>query len=131
MEEKIDNVIKFPKSSRIVPTQTSKQLEETFSNSISDIKIDHINESLYVLLPKLFHNIDMAGGSMAIAETDIKEEIKDINMIVESIRSLLYKRYELTHPFHKLTDAVFAFTEDGDININENVQVQLETLKNE
>lgn len=131
MEQPTNNIIPFPKSNRVIPPQTTKELEESFNNSISDIKIEHINESLYVLLPKLFQNIDMAGGCIPQDDNDISHEIKDINLIVESVRSLLYKRYELSHPFHKLADETFILTEDGDININGNIKVELETQKNE
>jgi hypothetical protein len=65
-----------------------------------------------IILPSLFNNIDIAGfpSSEAIGDDDVK----DINLIVESLRSLLCKYYDVKHPFQDLAENVFEKEEETD-----------------
>ena len=130
MENNNNNVIKFPKS-RIknrLNIEEQKPQSEDMNANILDMKISHINESLFLILPKLFQNIDMAGGTTEFAE-DIDDEYKNINFIVESIRSLLYKRYEMEHPFQNLAEEIFVVTDDGSINIKDKLEIEFNNQK--
>lgn len=126
MENQTNNVIKFPKQKKQIRNDIISEEEiqhnENLASNLLEMKINHINESLFLILPKLFQSIDLAGGMTEFySDTVENEEITHINLIVESIRSFLYKRYELDHPLQKLAEEVFVVTDDGSLNIKENV----------
>jgi|TARA_R110000851_G_scaffold141324_2_gene279181 hypothetical protein len=103
------NVIPFPKEN----IQKNEEFDEKIlSSNILDIKVNHINEALMIILPSIFNNIDLAGfpPSDSIEEDDVK----DINLIVESLRSLLCKYYDVSHPFQNLAEKVFEKEEFSD-----------------
>jgi len=104
-----NNVIQFPKEKIQTPTQYD---EKILSSNILDIKINHINEALMIILPSLFNNIDIAGFPPSEAIGD--DDVKDINLIVESLRSLLCKYYDVKHPFQDLAENVFEKEEETD-----------------
>ena len=64
-----NNVIQFP----IEKIQQKTDYDEKIlSSNILDIKVNHINEALMIILPSLFNNIDIAGfpPSEAIEDND-------------------------------------------------------------
>lgn len=121
-----NNVIVFPGSKRPVPEGLKFDEDESLSN-ILDVKINHINEALFVIIPQLFNNLEMMAPSM-----DGDDDVKDVNLIVESIKSLLFKQYGIEHPFQKLSDAVFIVNDEKEININNFVNLDFsEFIKEE
>lgn len=123
-----DNIIMFPKQKKItndefVSDEFLKQ-NENLSSSLLEMKINHINDTLFLILPKLFQNIDLAGGMTEYyTESMDLQEFKDINLIIEAIRALLYKRYQLEHPLQKMSEEIFMVTDDGLINMKENINL--------
>lgn len=114
-----NNVITFPGAKKPVPTEDKFDEDVSLSN-ILDVKISHINEALFVIIPQLFNNLEMMAPSM-----DSDEDTKDVNLVVESIKSLLFKQYGIEHPFQKVAEAVFTINDKDEININNFINVDL------
>lgn len=120
---KESNVIQFP--SRGKPVQSAPSEQEITTN-ISFMKYNHINETLNTLVPMIFNNIELAGFHLIPDEDDEDENIKDSALMVESIRSLLCKHYDMKHPFQKLADELFLPTEDGGFSVSKSLNIVLE-----
>jgi len=92
----------------------SKQIEpEEIENNLTMIKYNHIGETLALIIPILFNNLELAGfiSSEDDGEEYIDLNIKDGALIVESIKSLLLKHYNIYHPFQDIASNVFEETE--------------------
>lgn len=105
-----NNIIKFP----LMKKGGSKQIEpEEIENNLTMIKYNHIGETLALIIPILFNNLELAGfiSSEDDGEEYIDLNIKDGALIVESIKSLLLKHYNIYHPFQDIASNVFEETE--------------------
>lgn len=114
MQLQSNNVIEFPLNKKYKPTLEEPDTE-LIDLQVQLMKINHINETLNVLLPIVFNNIEIAGFNIIDDELEKNINIKDSVLIVESIRSLLYKLYGLYHPFQEMAQKVFDGTENCDI----------------
>ena len=114
----MDNVIKFPKkNNRQVSLETNNVDEKKIKSNILEMKLNHINEALLIILPQLFSNIDMVGASASDFDPENIDDAKEINLIAESIRGILYKYYEIPHPFQHLADELFEYDEEKNVKI--------------
>ena len=104
-----NNIIKFP----LIKKGNSKQIEpEEIENNLTMIKYNHIGETLALIIPILFNNLELAGFiSSENDEEYIDLNIKDGALIVESIKSMLLKHYNIYHPFQDIASNVFEETE--------------------
>jgi len=120
----MDNVIKFPKkNNRQVSLETNNVDEKKIKSNILEMKLNHINEALLIILPQLFSNIDMVGASASDFDPENIDDAKEINLIAESIRGILYKYYEIPHPFHKLSEEIFEYDENNDVRIKREISI--------
>lgn len=121
----MDNVIQFPKKYKT--KNPKKEInEEQLKSNILDIKLTHINEALVVILPQLFSNIDMVGASSTDVDLEEIDDSKEINLIAESIRSILYKYHNIDHPFQLLADKVFHIDENDNIKITKKIIIEFD-----
>ena len=104
-----DNVIKFPKSKLNSPPQS---LEEMVAD-IDRLRRETADEMATSMIPQ-FIGIFMANG----IDVDQHEYIKDVSMIVESSKSLLYKYFNIEHPFHEMIESVFEFSYNDDETVS-------------
>lgn len=104
-----DNVIMFPGLKRpdAVP-QTVEELEEKIKTN----RIEHVENLLADMIPDIIHMFGVYG-------LDIEDDkyTKDVAMIIESIKSLLYKQSRVEHPFHTMIDSVFECNYNDDNTI--------------
>lgn len=121
METANNNVIYFPQN-KIV--RNNKNInDEIVDNNMLFIKMNHINETLSMILPLIFNNIELAGFSLTQNnESDDDINIKDGTLIVEAVRSLLCKYYGLYHPFQEIANNVF--DEENDYEILPQVNIE-------
>ena len=63
----------------------------------------------------LFNNIEIAGFNVIGEDEETDMNMKDGALIVESIRSLLCKYYDIEHPFHAFANACFEQVDDDRI----------------
>lgn len=116
------NIIQFP--SFIRATDKDSPTKELISTGISNIKANHINETLEILIPLVFNNIDLSGFDV-IGEGDDSLNIKNGAMIIESIRSILCYHYGIHHPFQDLASNLFEQNDDGEFTIKTNLTLQI------
>jgi hypothetical protein len=116
-----NNVIQFPS---FIKAQDKIPTNEVISTGINNIKVNHINETLEILIPLVFNNIDLSGFDV-IGEEYNTLNIKNGAMIIESIRSILCYHYGIHHPFQDLADGLFEQNEEGEFKIKQNLTLQI------
>lgn len=119
----MDNVIKFPKSNNRLNEKQKNNNQSEMQNNLLEMKLNHINEALLIILPQLFSNVYMVGSSISDFELENINDTKEINLIAESIRGILYKYYEIPHPFHKLSEEIFEYDENNDVRIKREISI--------
>ena len=100
-----DNVIQFPKGKFNTPPQS---VEEMVAD-IDRMRREAADEMANSMVPQLI-GIFMANG----VDIDQHEYIKDVSMVVEASKSLLYKYFNIDHPFHEMVESVFDFSYNDD-----------------
>ena len=103
-----DNVVPFPGVKRNSPPQN---LEEVQSN-LETIRQVHIEEAMNLVATVVFDNLLLAGFSF---DPDDDSMIKDVALMLESLRSLLSKYHNLEHPFHRVANEIFALQKNGTV----------------
>lgn len=121
MKKRSDNVIMFPNRGNPPPILS----REKAAISVTMVKINHINEALETIIPMLFNNITIAGFDIIPDEEDDDENIKDNALIVESIRSILCKYYEMKHPLQDVAEEFFISKQEGVLSIAKHLDIDL------
>jgi hypothetical protein len=103
-----DNVVPFPGVKRNTPPQN---LEEVQSN-LEIIRQVHIEEAMNLVATVVFDNLSLAGFSF---DPDDDSTIKDVALMLESLRSLLSKYHGLGHPLHRVANEIFALQKNGTV----------------
>jgi hypothetical protein len=101
MSNSSNNVVVFPKT--FVQSKEHQQLED-IQHNLDMMKHYHIQETITNLAPLIFNQLDIAGFGLT---EDIDEDIKDGAFIVESLRSIMCKHYDIYHPFQVIAENVF------------------------
>lgn len=108
-----NNVIQFPNRNRKV-----NLTEKEVASNINVMKSNHVHETLAFIIPQLFKHMELAGFNIVPeSEDDTGEHIKDSALVVESIRSLLLKYYEIKHPFQDISENIFTVDKDGSFTL--------------
>jgi len=114
-----NNVIVFPKVSKMTPPQTVEQI----SNNMELIRLVHVGETLNTIAPMLFEQLGIAGFDFSEDSDDLKFGA----FVVESIRSMLLRSYGIEHPFQEIADEVFIGQEDGSLRIAEELNIKFKS----
>lgn len=108
-----NNVITFPKqyNGPLLNGLSAADIQE----NVNMMKEFHIQETIHNLAPIIFNHLEISGFMSEDNEDTF--EIKDGALILESIRSMLMKHYNIYHPFQKLAETVFEdhIGEEGEI----------------
>lgn len=107
-----NNVILFPGIKREIEPQITI---ENVKENITDVMDYHIDESINMISTLLIDSMNRLGF-----ELSDKNDMKDIALILESIRSYFSKKYDLDHPFHKISEEWFD-EKDDIITLNDKV----------
>lgn len=99
-----NNIITFP-----INNKNGITIEEIKEN-LDSVKHMHIQDTLDLISPMMFQNLEIAGFYDLINDT---KSLKMCALIIESMKALLCKYYNLDHPFHKFTEELFDEEEDG------------------
>jgi hypothetical protein len=120
-----NNVIQFPKKNN--NQQSSEEVIEEITRNVMMMKHYHIQETIANLAPIIFNNLEVAGFSISDDEEDDYEVIKDGAFIIEAIRSMLCKHYDIYHPFQQIADNIFEpdDEEEGALRIVEKIDLKL------
>ena len=126
MEKYTDNVIMFPDRGRQKIVTKEKA---TFD--VTMVKVNHVNEALETIIPMLFNNITIAGFDIVPENEDNDENLKDNALIVEAIRSILFKYYEMDHPLQRVADEFFQYKSEGVLAVTKRLDVDLSQFDKE
>lgn len=123
MVEKVsNNVIQFPKANSRMLNEVVA-IEEITRN-VEMMKLYHIQETIANLAPMIFNQLEVAGFSISDEEVT---DIKDGAFIVEALRSLMSKYYDIYHPFQQIAENVFTpdAEEIGALRIADSLNIEL------
>lgn len=100
-----DNVVLFPGMRRDAPPQSIEEI----TDRVTQNRKDHIEEVMYQIIPEMIYMFGSHG-----LDVNSDEYIKDVAMIMESIKSLASRQYQLEHSFHSMVDNIFDFSYNED-----------------
>jgi len=100
-----DNVVLFPGFKRESPPQTVEEIVD----KVTQTRKDHVDGVMIDLVPDFIHMF----GSYGLDVTS-DQYIKDVAMIMESVKSMVSRQYNLEHPFHEMVDNIFDFSYNED-----------------
>lgn len=105
-----NNVVSFPK-----PYSGPKEKVniEDISKNLDMMKQFHIQETITNIAPMIFNQLDISGFVFADPDSENFENIKDGALIIEALRSIMSKYYDIYHPFQKLSEEIF-YPDDKD-----------------
>jgi len=95
-----DKIILFP-TDRIVNKETAKQNPE----GSEKVRIDRTKEFVEGNVDEIAMNILRQFVEMAMM-TEKKEFTKDFGLLVDMLRGMIYRDFEVTHPAQKLADKI-------------------------
>jgi len=119
-----NNIVSFPKKN-VNPDITLEDVQ----HNLDMMKHYHIQETITTLVPIIFNHLDIAG--FGLIEEDVDLDIKDGALIVESLRSLMLKHYDMHHPFQQVAEAIFEPhpKEEGAFKIVKNLNLKLKSIE--
>jgi hypothetical protein len=121
-----NNVIAFPSKKVSIPT-VGPQSDAEVALNVSQVKFNHINETLSVIVPMIFSNIELAGFDfLPDDENDDDPNLKDGALLVETLRSILCKYYGISHPLQCVADELFVKEDDGSFTLAETLVIDFE-----
>lgn len=123
MVEKVsNNIIQFPKANLRAPVE--EIVLEDIARNVESVKHYHIQETISNLAPIIFNTLEVAGFGISDDETT---DIKDGAFIIESLRSLMCKYYDIYHPFQQIAESVFSpdKEEEGALRIADSLCLEL------
>lgn len=121
-----NNVIKFPKTNlnnTAIPLITIENVD----HNVEMMRQYHIQETIITLAPIIFNQLEIAGFQLP---DDSSKDIKDGAFVIEAIRSIMCKHYNIYHPFQQLADSVFVRdpTDENAYTIAENINIELKRV---
>jgi hypothetical protein len=122
-----NNVVTFPKGKQ----DTKGITLEDIQHNMDMMRHYHIQETIQNLVPMIFNQLDIAG--FGLIEDDVDHDIKDGALIVEALRSLMLKHYDMHHPFQQVAEAIFIPhpKEEGAYKIVNKLELELKTVEDE
>mgnify|MGYP007071589942 FL=1 len=103
-----DNVVLFPGFKKESPPQTVEEIVD----KVTQTRKDHVDGVMMDLVPEF---IQLFGSYGLDVSSD--EFVKDVAMIMESVKSMVSRQYRLEHPFHEMVDNIFDFSYNEDNTI--------------
>jgi hypothetical protein len=106
-----NNVIQFPGSVREIPKN-----EEEIIQKVDNIKHLHIQEVLATMVPIIFNQMATAGFDFIDDEETCEvNNMKDGAFLVEALRSIMLKHYDIDHPIQTLAENLFNQDENSGV----------------
>lgn len=104
-----DNVIVFPGFRREdAPPQNLDEIVD----KVTQTRKEHVAGVMNDMIPDIINMFGAYG-------VDINDDkyVKDVALVMEGIKSLLHRQYNLEHPFHNMVDNIFEFRYNEDSTI--------------
>lgn len=120
-----NNVVTFPKGKTLTKDITLEDIQ----HNMDMMRHYHIQETIQNLVPMIFNQLDIAG--FGLIEEDVDHDIKDGALIVEALRSLMLKHYDMHHPFQQVAEAIFIPhpKEEGSYKIVNKLDLELKIVE--
>jgi hypothetical protein len=121
MSNSSNNVVNFPKGKNANKDITLEDIQ----HNMEMMRHYHIQETIQNLVPMIFNQLDIAG--FGLIEDDIDIDVKDGALIVEALRSLMLKHYDMHHPFQQVAESIFVPhpKEEGAFKIVDKLELEL------
>lgn len=124
-----NNVIQFPKEYN-GPLVNGMSVYEINEN-VNMMKQFHIQETVDMIVPIIFNHFDIAGFEL-IDDNDEMYALKDGALVVESLRSMLCKYYDVYHPLQIVSESLFVEQDsENSMKIAETLNVVLKNPETE
>jgi hypothetical protein len=119
-----NNIVSFPKGK----TANRDITIEDIQHNMDMMRHYHIQETIQNLVPMIFNQLDIAG--FGLIEDDVDLDVKDGALIVEALRSLMLKHYDMHHPFQQVAEAIFIPhpKEEGAFKIVDKLELELDPI---
>lgn len=119
-----NNVVSFPKGKNANKDITLEDIQ----HNMDMMRHYHIQETIQNLVPMIFNQLDIAG--FGLIEDDVDLDVKDGALIVEALRSLMLKHYDMHHPFQQVAEAIFVPhpKEEGAFKIVDKLELELKPI---
>jgi len=104
-----DNVILFPGVKR---DEAPPQNLDEIHDKVTQTRKEHVAGVMNDMIPDIINMFGAYG-------VDINDDkyIKDVALVMEGIKALLHRQYNLEHPFHNMSDNIFEFRYNEDSTI--------------
>ena len=119
-----NNVIEFPNKNKLLSGKPKDMIEVTLN--VNQIRFNHINETLQAVVPMIFSNIELAGFDFIPNEDDEDPNIKDGALLVECLRSMLCKHYNIEHPLQRVAEEMFIRQDDDSFTLADTLVIDFE-----
>jgi hypothetical protein len=119
-----NNVIEFPNKNKLLTGEPKDMIEVTLN--VNQIRFNHINETLQAVIPMIFSNIELAGFDFIPNEDDEDPNIKDGALLVECLRSMLCKHYNIEHPLQRVAEELFIRQDDDSFTLADTLVIDFE-----
>ena len=119
-----NNVVIFPKTYKGPRNEMADF--SSIEKNIDMMRHFHIQETIANIAPMIFNQLIIAGFEF---DYETPEGIKDGAMVLESLRALMCKHYEMYHPFQKIAEEIFVSEENEELEyslkIVDSIQINL------
>ena len=104
--------IKFPKNFKKTVNEDDDVVKtvEDVDNHMFAVRSYHMDEAVTFIADTIFQNLAIAGFNI---DVDNPKSIKDIAMLLESLKSLMMRHYEMTHPIQHIAEIMFEPDDEG------------------
>jgi hypothetical protein len=121
----IDNVVKFPKAYN--GPEDQEAFAQKINTNIDMMKHYHIQETIATVTPMIFTQLEIAGFPLGDDESGELIDIKDGALVIEALRSIMCKQYDIYHPFQKIAENIFSpdEEEEGALKISDSINIEL------
>ncbi len=127
-ESKTNNVLAFPVHDRALKRNIKSQ--KHVAAVMKDVQNQHIEQAIDFIAPVVFTYLSQAGFDFHSDPTLVDEdETKQIAFLIEAIRAILSKKYNIDHPFQELAAATFKNDKTGGLKLATSVDVKFKKTK--
>lgn len=124
----MNNVVKFPGIFHHRPGNTPPSIEE-IKIAKQDVSTFHVEEASADLIEYILTTLPVYGFNFN--EDVTNDYSKNIGLMIESLRALLFKYHGIEHPLHVIAQEMFTEVEPGILTIKQVVAEQEHILQPE
>jgi hypothetical protein len=118
----VSNVVQFPVERMNVPPQSIEEMQD----SISIMRKEHVDNLMDMMIPSVLTLFETNG-----MDVETEAYMKDSALVIESIKALMYKYYNLEHPLNFVAETCFDVKIDGNDNVTYNYDISLSSEPDE